>query len=75
MLRSRPRGDGLLKATQEIVLKKNEERKEVPKILRGPFIENEEHKPKIFFFSFSIFKLLGIGLEFANPFRHSLESC
>ena len=58
MLRSRPRGDGLLKATQEIVLKKNEERKEVPKILRGPFIENEEHKPKIFFFLFN-FQIIG----------------
>ena len=79
MFRSRPRGGVCLLKQHRKSYWKNEERKEVLKILRGPFIENEykslRNKNQRFFFSFSIFKLLGIGLEFANPFRHSLESC
>ena len=79
MLRSRPRGGVCLLKQHRKSYWKNEERKEVLKILRGPFIENEykslRNKNQRFFFSFSISKLLGIGLEFANPFRHSLESC
>ena len=56
MLRSRPRGGVCLLKQHRKSYWKNEERKEVLKILRGPFIENEykslRNKNQRFFFPF-----------------------
>ena len=63
MLRSRPRGGVCLLKQHRKSYWKNEERKEVLKILRGPFIENEykslRNKNQRFFFFLFNFQIIG----------------